>query len=159
MSNVLYNKIWKDTQDTLRDLITQEPNPETQKPIKDRVAAFQFLASLYIKYLQVFRNTERCYDQFVHPQKRRLLKQLLELVMGRFLEIKHEMMQLELSDYHYFDDVLVDLKLTPNDVEIPIPKYFIYDNFRTLKDREHFLDQLLEPAGSDTQIVSKPSAM
>ncbi|KAF6780511.1 hypothetical protein AHF37_00021 [Paragonimus kellicotti] len=154
MSNIFYDKIWKDTQNALCDLIAQEPNPETQKP--DRVAAFQFLASFYIKYLQVFRNIERCYDQFVHPQKRRLLKQLLELVMGRFLEIKHEMMQLELSDYHYFDDVLVDLKLTPNDVEIPIPKYFIYDNFRTLKDREHFLDQLLGPAEPDTQIDEVP---
>ncbi|KAF5402773.1 IQ motif containing with AAA domain 1 like [Paragonimus heterotremus] len=156
MSNIFYNKIWRDTQNALCDLITQEPNPETQKPVKDRVAAFQFLASFYIKYLQVFRNIERCYDQFVHPQKRRLLKQLLELVMGRFLEIKHEMMQLELSDYHYFDDVLVDLKLTPNDVEIPIPKYFIYDNFRTLKDRENFLDQLLGPTEPDTQIDEVP---
>ncbi|OON23875.1 hypothetical protein X801_00212 [Opisthorchis viverrini] len=98
---------------------------------------------MYIKYIQVLRSIEQCYDQFVHPQKRRLLKQLLEAIIGRLLEIKHEMVKLELSEYHYFDDILVDLKLTPNDVEIPIPKYFIFDNFRMLKDREHFLDQLL----------------
>ncbi|TPP62124.1 IQ and AAA domain-containing protein 1 [Fasciola gigantica] len=65
--------------------------------------------------------------------------------MGRFLEIKHEMVKLELSDYHYFDDILIDLKLTPTDMEIPIPKYFIFDNYRILKDREHFLFQLTGP--------------
>ena len=33
--------------------------------------------------------------------------------MGRILELKNEMVQLELLEYHYFDDILVDLKLTP----------------------------------------------
>ena len=33
--------------------------------------------------------------------------------MGRILELKNEMVQLEYSEFHYFDDVLSDLKLTP----------------------------------------------
>lgn len=33
--------------------------------------------------------------------------------MGRVLELKNEMVLLEFSEYHYFDDVLSDLKLTP----------------------------------------------
>ena len=33
--------------------------------------------------------------------------------MGRVLELKNEMANLELCEYHYFDDVLSDLKLTP----------------------------------------------
>ena len=33
--------------------------------------------------------------------------------MGRILELKNEMVLLEFSEYHYFDDVLSDLKLTP----------------------------------------------
>ena len=33
--------------------------------------------------------------------------------MGRILELKNEMVVLEFSEYHYFDDVLSDLKLTP----------------------------------------------
>lgn len=32
--------------------------------------------------------------------------------MGRILELKNEMVLLEFSEYHYFDDVLSDLKLT-----------------------------------------------
>lgn len=31
----------------------------------------------------------------------------------RVLELKHEMMNLELLEFHYFDDILADMKLTP----------------------------------------------
>ena len=49
----------------------------------------------------------------VHPQKRRVLRHLLDGILGRILELKNEMVLLEYSEYHYFDDVLSDLKLTP----------------------------------------------
>lgn len=49
----------------------------------------------------------------MHPQKRRVLRHLLDGIMGRILELKNEMVLLEFSEYHYFDDVLSDLKLTP----------------------------------------------
>ena len=68
---------------------------------------------MYIKYIQIFRRLEQCYDQVVHPQKRRVLRHVLDGVMGRVLELKNEMANLELCEYHYFDDVLSDLKLTP----------------------------------------------
>ncbi len=29
------------------------------------------------------------------------------------LELKHEMLGLELLEFHYFDDILADMKLTP----------------------------------------------
>ena len=81
--------------------------------IQDRLAAFQLLATMYIKYIQIFRKLEQSYDQIVHPQKRRVLRHVLDGAMGRILELKHEMVNLEFSEYHYFDDVLSDLKLTP----------------------------------------------
>ena len=80
---------------------------------QDRLAAFQLLATMYIKYIQIFRRLEQCYDQIVHPQKRRVLRHVLDGTMGRILELKNEMVNLEFSEFHYFDDVLSDLKLTP----------------------------------------------
>ena len=61
---------------------------------------------------------EQCYDQVVHPQKRRVLRLVLDGVMGRVLELKNEMVNLEYSEFHYFDDVLSDLKLTPVGYEL-----------------------------------------
>ena len=82
------------------------------------MAAFQLLATMYIKYIQIFRKMEQCYDQIVHPQKRRVLRLVLDGVMGRVLELKNEMVNLEYSEFHYFDDVLSDLKLTPVGYEL-----------------------------------------
>lgn len=97
-----------------RDYIFKVKNsPSVVYLLQDKVAAFQLLATMYIKYVQVFRRLEQCYDQVVHPQKRRVLRHLLDGVMGRVLEIKGEMVNLELSEFHYFDDILSDLKLTP----------------------------------------------
>ena len=42
-----------------------------------------------------------------------MLRQVLDGTMGRLLEVKDEMVNLEFSEFHYFDDVLSDLKLTP----------------------------------------------
>ena len=83
---------------------------------QDRLAAFQLLATMYIKYIQIFRRLEQCYDQIVHPQKRRVLRHVLDGTMGRILELQNEMVNLEFSEFHYFDDVLSDLKLTPVNV-------------------------------------------
>ena len=68
---------------------------------------------MYVKYIQILRRLEQCYDQIVHPQKRRVLRHVLDGTIGRILELKNEMVQLEFSEFHYFDDVLSDLKLTP----------------------------------------------
>ncbi len=77
------------------------------------MAAFQLLATMYIKYIQIFRRLESCYDQIVHPQKRRVLRHVLDGAMGRVIELKKEMVDLEKCDFQWFDDVLSDLKLTP----------------------------------------------
>ena len=52
----------------------------------DEAERFQQHATLYIKYLQIFRRLEESYDQMVHPQKRMDIKKALEAVMGRLLE-------------------------------------------------------------------------
>lgn len=48
----------------------------------------KFYSHLYIKYVQCYKILEDCYDQIVHPQKRVLLKEMLESTMLRVVEIK-----------------------------------------------------------------------
>lgn len=45
----------------------EPPPPPPQASI---IEAFQHFACLYIKYLQIFKKLEMCYDAMVHPQKR-----------------------------------------------------------------------------------------
>ncbi|XP_077774754.1 dynein regulatory complex protein 11 isoform X2 [Podarcis muralis] len=158
MSHNTYNKMWAEAQESLNCLLQKEIEEKSHKPLKDRQVVFQMLGTFYVKYVQIFRNLEAAYDQIVHPQKRLIIRQMLDGVMGRILELKNEMVELELSEYHYFDDILQDLKLAPENIEIPIPRYFIKEKIKVLKEREKILAQIMLDAGmydSETKKVVK----
>ncbi|XP_068175353.1 dynein regulatory complex protein 11 [Antennarius striatus] len=131
-----YNQLWADCHLELSRLLEEELPVEPLRPEKDRVVFFQRVAMLYVRYIQIFRKLNEIYDQVVHPQKRRFIHVILEGVMGRVLELKNEMVEKESSEYHYMDDILHDLKLTPGDLEIPIPRYFTSENDEEVQDRK-----------------------
>ncbi|KAK1897172.1 Dynein regulatory complex protein 11 [Dissostichus eleginoides] len=144
MSQRGYNELWADAQLALSRLLTEELPAEPPHPEKDRVVFFQRLAMLYVRYIQIFRQLEEVYDQVVHPQKRRVVRAILDGVIGRVLELKNEMVEKEFSEYHYMDDVLHDLKLTPEDLEIPIPRYFLRERNKELQERKKMLTEILK---------------
>jgi hypothetical protein len=147
MSHNYYNQQWRVAQQNLEDLLTVELPKDAVKPEKDKVAAFQKLGTMYVRYIQIFRKIEECYDQITHPQKCRLIRHVLDGTMGRILELKGEMVNLELLEYQYFDDILTDMKLTPSDLEVPIPHYFVTENGKVLKEREKMLGSILARIG------------
>lgn len=102
-------------------------------------------ACIYIKYIQILRKLETAYDQMVHPQKRLDMRKALEACIGRMLEIRHWMVRLNRGlDFVSLDDILVDLKLSPEVLEVPVPKYYIEDRAKELDDRDKFLEALVE---------------
>ena len=60
--------------------------PQIQDWPQDEI--FQYLAVLYIKYIEIYRKLEECYDQIVHPQKRIFIKKTLECAICRICELK-----------------------------------------------------------------------
>uniref|UniRef100_A0A2K5BZ76 IQ motif containing with AAA domain 1 n=1 Tax=Aotus nancymaae TaxID=37293 RepID=A0A2K5BZ76_AOTNA len=147
----MYDKLWHQTQEALGALLDKES--QMIEPQRNQVFVFQTLATFYIKYVQIFRNLENVYDQIIHPQKRILIRKILDGVMGRVLELKNEMVELELTEFHYFDDILQDLKLTPQQLDIPIPKYFLKEKLEVIKEREKILAQILADSGIETSEV------
>ncbi|KFQ10844.1 IQ and AAA domain-containing protein 1, partial [Leptosomus discolor] len=145
-----YNKMWVDAQKDL-DIQLRREREEFLQPEKDRVKVFNMLATSYIKYMQIFRNLETAHNRLVHWQKRMVIRQVLDGVIGRILEVKKEMVELENSEFHYIDNILEDLKLLPEDIEVPIPRYFIEEKLEVLQQREKILDQILLNAGWQTQ--------
>ena len=122
MSSEAYNEEWLCAQEATNTLLETEFPSQGQKPEKDRGRMLRQFTTMYLKYVLVFHRLENCYDQVFQPQKRRLLRTTLEATIGRILELKHEMMGLDFSEYHYFDELLLAMKLTPQDIELPIPK-------------------------------------
>uniref|UniRef100_A0A8D2IYU3 IQ motif containing with AAA domain 1 like n=1 Tax=Varanus komodoensis TaxID=61221 RepID=A0A8D2IYU3_VARKO len=108
-----YGKLWRESRLALTELLAQELPGEPAKPERSRSVFYHTVATLFLRYVQTARRLEACYDQVVHPQKRILLRRLLDGVLGRILELKHELVELDVSEYHYMDHVLQELKLTP----------------------------------------------
>jgi hypothetical protein len=89
------------------------------------------LACLYIKYIDIYRKLEDCYDQIVHPQKRIFIKRVLESTITRICEMKKDLCLFNprpKSIYVHLDQLLFDLKYDPSIIEIPVPRYFKEDD-------------------------------
>ena len=74
--------------------------------------------------------------------------------MGRVLELKHSLVDLEHNDFQYFDEILSDMKLTPNNIEIPVPKFFRRDQQKALKEREKLLETYHAPISGRKFVLS-----
>ncbi|CAH1958947.1 unnamed protein product [Acanthoscelides obtectus] len=60
----------------------------------------------------------------VQPQKRMLVKKLLEASLGRILELKTDLVEADLNEWTHIGDVMEKLNLTPLDVELEVPTCF-----------------------------------
>lgn len=82
---------------------------------------------MYVKYIDIYRKLEECYDQMVHPQKRIYIKKVLESTICRICEVKKDLVLFNprpASMYVHLDQLLFDLKYDPSIIEIPVPRYF-----------------------------------
>ena len=91
----------------------------------------------------------------IHPQKRLQVKKVLELVIRRVSELRNDLVKwnpptsyLQMPsgpevafpwEYVHLDDILVDLKLSPDTLEIPVPKYFKEDQSRIIDQRDRLV--------------------
>lgn len=96
----------------------------------------------------------------IHPQKRMHVKKVLELVIRRIIELKHELVRWNPPnsyvripqgpeeafpwEYINLDDILVDLKLSPETLEVPIPRYFKEDHANVINQRDNFLKAYMQ---------------
>ncbi|XP_076288357.1 dynein regulatory complex protein 11 isoform X3 [Lasioglossum baleicum] len=153
MSSVTYDKLWKDTQTALNELIQADTSLQNAKPQRDRKKARNINSELYVKYIIIANKLELCYDQVVQPQKRILLRQLLDSCLGRVLELKHELVEIDLSEYSYFDDILINVGVTPQEIEIQLPRYFRRERLKEIEERRSFIESTLRSVGALDEVI------
>jgi len=157
MSNQSYNLKLQDAIYELSELHEMEKLPAQENEQKlgmkyERQESewFGFYANLYIKYISCYKKLEDTYDQMLHPQKKKLVKQMLENVMVRLCEIKNELVfnnighKAPQSDFIQLDDLLIDLKLNEDALEVPIPRFFLTENKDALDYRNQIHEKSLE---------------
>ncbi|KAJ2995938.1 Dynein regulatory complex protein 11 [Globomyces sp. JEL0801] len=142
MSNVTYNKYWGDAIVALHELKDYENPIDPAMQIKEREIAFQHMSVLYIKYIQIYRKLEDSYDELLHPQKRRLLRDAVIACIGRLLEIKHILVDLESTDFHNYNDILINMNLTPDSLNVSIPRFLKEERISTVQSQRSLLYSL-----------------
>ncbi|XP_046142497.1 dynein regulatory complex protein 11-like [Osmia bicornis bicornis] len=153
MSNTTYDELWKNAQAMLDELLEMDSSLQNAKPQKDRKKAHNVISELYVRYVFVCNKLELCYDQIIQPQKRVLIKKLLDSCLGRVLELKHELVEIDLSEYSYFDDILMKLNVTPQEIELQIPRYFKRENMKEIDERRKFIENTLRNIGALNEVI------
>merc|ERR1712196_207683 len=127
----------------LTDAATKKELMDPTNPKKPPEPGSQQKEAMYIRYIQVYKNLEDCYDQMIHPQKREDIKLALENCIGQLINTKHDLVLNQQTDYVCLDDIIVDLKLTPDSLEMCVPRYFRDDREAEIKKREELMNTLL----------------
>ncbi|KYN15124.1 IQ and AAA domain-containing protein 1 [Trachymyrmex cornetzi] len=153
MSSVTYDELWRVAQTSLTEAIQADTVLQGAKPQKDRKKAHDVVSALYVKYILACNKLEQCYDQVIQPQKRLLIKKSLDATLGRVLELKHELVNIDFSEHSYYDDVLIECRVTPQEAEIRVPSYYRRDRIVEIEGRRRFIEDILRNLGALHEIV------
>lgn len=96
------------------------------QPTKDRSTAHRIISNMYARYIVLCNNLADIFDQTLSVQKRVVVEQILLHCTNRLLELQGEMCLIELSEFIYCDDALLELKLTTQNIEFLRPFYYPY---------------------------------
>lgn len=103
MSNQIYSDLLNETSEYLGEA-TQADEAVYAAGQVERTALHPLLSELRVRYTVLLARLDAVYDQMLQPQKRLIVKRLLEACLGRLIEIKHDLVEVHLSDYTYDDD-------------------------------------------------------
>lgn len=141
MSFPFYGKLWIATKTDLKNVVLREKVLKHLKPTRDRASVHRLVGNIFARYIVLCNNLSELYDQTLHVQKRLVVEKLLMSSTNRLLELQKQMQKIEMSEFVYLDDALVELKLTPQNVEFLRPFYF--PRKRDL-EVQHLIDEVPE---------------
>ncbi|XP_028982084.1 dynein regulatory complex protein 11-like [Diachasma alloeum] len=139
-----YDKLWHSAQHRAGELLVLDENIHADQSPKSKHDAVKTILPIYIKYRNLVQKLGQLYDQMIHSQKRELIKRLFDCSVGRMLEYRREIVKLTCSDYQWPDDLLTELKWTPDDIHIlPISSYTA-DRKNELEERKKIIQDLVD---------------
>ena len=154
MSNLTYNNMWVSTQNDIEKLAVHDFEYQASEPQFDKSATQTKIFELYVKYIILANKLDEIYDQMLQPQKRILVKKLLDACLGRVCELKQDLVKIEMVEFSYNEEIMTKLKLTPLETETHIPKYFLREREQELALRNKTMDEILKRVGiMDEEVI------
>ncbi|KAL1518041.1 hypothetical protein ABEB36_001727 [Hypothenemus hampei] len=149
MSHKYYDEEFQKIQDYLSSTLSSEPGPT------DRREQRSLLGTLYLRYISIANRMNICLDQMVQPQKRILLRKLLEGTLGRILELKSDLVEADLNEYTHCGDILEKLGCTPMETELNIPDVFRKERDEDILYKKKVIENVLKKLGFTDKIIEK----
>ncbi|XP_043508680.1 IQ and AAA domain-containing protein 1-like [Frieseomelitta varia] len=149
MSYAYYTDLWLITRNDLDKLIELDRKLQQQTRTRTRQDGLNLLLPTYLRYRNLVKRLIVCHDQMVQTQKRDLIKRVLDCAVGRMLEYKKEIVNLDCSDYQWPDDFMNQLKYTPDDVEILVSA----SSKDVIEQRRERIQKLMEDAHKITEEI------
>lgn len=103
MSNQTYNDVLCETSELIGEA-TQADEAVFAVGSADRAALQPLFSELRVRYTLLLSRLDTVYDQLLQPQKRLIVRRLLEACLGRLVEIKHDLVEVHMSDFTFDDD-------------------------------------------------------
>lgn len=147
MSYRTYNELWALAQTILDEATKTDSNFLTSKINKDKAVVFKELSTVMVSYISAINKLDECYDQVIQPQKRILIRNILEFSLGRYLELKNDMVNLNFNEFTFLDSATAQLGLLPQDIELKIPLHYRNERLQTIEWQHNFIDEVLKKTG------------
>lgn len=94
------------------------------QPERDKLKVHGTYASLYARYVNLVNKLGDIFDQTLQVQKRKVVETLLTAATHRMLELEKELKSIEMSEFVYIDQTLIEDKLIPQDIQLLCPFYY-----------------------------------
>lgn len=146
------SKLWIATRDDLKNAMLREKVLRTLAPTRDRNSVHRLMGNVYARYIVLCNNLSEIYDQTLQVQKRSVIEKILLSSTNRLLELKREMQKIEMSEFVYVDDALVELKLTTQNIEFLRPFYFP-------RKRDIEVQRVVDEVPKVSEIVEAPKGL
>ncbi|EDX13607.1 GD18626 [Drosophila simulans] len=164
MSSTYFNDIWHQSQHECELLSTidyERQHQDVETTVATMNAAVGSVAAdadakallqsslyeFYLRYICLSNRLEDVYDNMIQPQKRQLVRKLLDACLGRVVELKHDLVNIDLMEFSYNDEVVERLRLTPMETELRIPRYFLRERQQELEFRKKTMHEILTKLG------------
>ena len=155
MSNQYYELNWRNALKEIEEVYKYEFEPLKENINKKKIKYrrkdkewFTHYSNLYIKYIKIFKTLENCHENSNNPQKKKILKEMLENILKRVLIVKKHLIRFNThpkdinSDFPNLHKIIEKNDLILNFLETPIPRYFTTGP--EVEKREDLLKEIFE---------------
>ena len=160
MSNQYYELNWRNALKEIEEVYKFEFQPLKENINKKKIKYrrkdkewFSHYSNLYIKYIKIFKTLENCHENSNNPQKKKILKEMLENILKRVLIVKKHLIRFNThpkdinSDFPNLHNIIEKNDLTLNFLETPIPRYFTTGP--EVERREDLLNEIFKEIESE----------